>query len=63
MIANQFVSGEDGSRRNQTLITFNNGAHWQKIHAPAIVNDTPSNCALVRLLLIAAQYGFYSLPC
>ena len=63
MIANQFVSRMNGLQRNQTLITFNNGARWQKIQAPAIVNGAPSNCTLVRLILIAAQYDFYSIPC
>ena len=48
MIANQFVSRVNGSQRNQTLITFDNGARWQKIQAPAIVNGVPSNCTLVR---------------
>ena len=39
MIANQHV----GIERRQTLITFNNGATWQKIAAPAA-----SYCRLVR---------------
>ena len=48
MIANQFVSRMDIFQRKQTLITFNNGAHWQKLQAPAVVNGVSSNCVLVR---------------
>ena len=42
MIANQFVR-VGGSLRNQTMISFDNGAQWQKIGAGT------SSCVLVRL--------------
>ena len=46
-MANQFTSRMDGSQYNQTVITFDNGAQWHKIQAPAIVNGVPSNCVMV----------------
>ena len=45
MIANQFINRAGGFQRNQTLITFDNGARWHKIATPASVPD----CMLVRL--------------
>ena len=42
MIANQFVRVA-GGWRNQTLISFDNGARWKKIGAQT------SSCVLVRL--------------
>ena len=41
-MANQFVGHMNGSQRNQTLITFDNGAQWHKIEAPTL------DCVLVR---------------
>ena len=43
MIANQFVL-VDGQKRNQTMITFDNGARWHKIAAPS----GALQCTLVR---------------
>ena len=43
MLANQVVWA-GGYQRNQTVITFDNGARWQKVAAPA----NPSDCTLVR---------------
>ena len=40
-MANQFVTP---GRYNQTLISFDNGAQWHKIPAPAVV----SSCRVVR---------------
>ena len=42
MLANQFVY-LGGVWRNQTVITFDNGATWKRIEAPAT-----SSCTLVR---------------
>lgn len=47
MIANQVIS-LNGLRRQQSLITLDNGATWQKITAPVNINGAASNCALVR---------------
>ena len=47
MIANQFAY-VNGQWRNQTLITFDNGATWRQIPVPANADGSPSNCVLVR---------------
>ena len=46
-MANQIIS-VSGLRRQQTLITFDNGATWQKIAAPVNINGAASNCILVK---------------
>ena len=46
MIANRFAF-IGGQLRNQTLMTFDNGATWNGIPAPEV--GVPSNCRLVRL--------------
>lgn len=46
-MANQFIGG--ALKRNQTLITFDNGAQWHKIAAPINdINGVPLNCKVVR---------------
>ena len=47
MIANQIIT-VSSVRRQQTVITFDNGATWQKIAAPANINGAATNCVLVR---------------
>ena len=47
MIANQIIT-VSSVRRQQTVITFDNGATWQKIAAPANINGVATNCILVR---------------
>jgi len=51
MIANQFTF-MSGRRRNRTLITFDNGAQWQRIAAPTYENAVRTYCSLVR-------WGYY----
>ena len=51
MIANQFTF-DSGRKRNQTLITFSNGAQWKRIAAPTYVDGEPTYCHLVRLTVI-----------
>ena len=48
-MANQYIY-VGGKRRNRTLITFDNGASWHSIAAPANINDVPSNCTLVSVI-------------
>ena len=50
-MANQFTT-VSGRQRNQTLITFNNGAQWSKITAPTYIDGQQARCYLVRMLLI-----------
>ena len=51
MLANQHIY-VGGIRRNRTLITFDNGARWNSIPAPANINGVPSNCMLVSVMLL-----------
>ena len=46
-MANQ-ISTVSSARRQQTVITFDNGATWQKIAAPANIDGAATNCILVR---------------
>ena len=50
-MANQFTT-VSRRQRNQTLITFNNGAQWSKISAPTYIDGQQTNCYLVRLLFL-----------
>lgn len=45
MMANQFTF-DGGHKRNQTLITFSNGAQWHRIAAPTLVDGKPTYCYL-----------------
>ena len=45
-MANQFTF-VDGEQRNQTVISTDNGASWQKIAPPDNIEGVPSNCRLV----------------
>ena len=47
MMANQ-ISTVSSVRRQQTVITFDNGATWQNIAAPANIDGAATNCMLVR---------------
>ena len=46
-MANQIITVSN-VRGQQTVITFDNGATWQKIAAPANINGASTNCILVR---------------
>ena len=58
-MANQFTF-VSGLKRNQTLITFTNGAQWHKIAAPTYVDGKPTYCNLVRLTVILLHTYVYN---
>ena len=49
-MANQ-LTVVSGQKRNQTMITFSNGAQWDRIAAPKYVDGKRIRCHLVRQIL------------
>ena len=48
IIANQYGEGANP----QTVISFDNGARWNRIPSPVDVDGRPTSCTLVRLLVV-----------